>query len=74
MAKGRPPPAFLQRGKAAPPARAAAPRRPPPFERGKRDVEPPGMTEGSPAEEALDRQQMSAFRGGGKVGGKGKFR
>ena len=59
MAKGRPPPAFLTKGKG----------KAPPFERSKRDVEPRGMREGSPREEAYDRQQMGppAFRGGGKV-------
>ena len=44
-----------------------------PFEKSKKDVEPKGMREGSPQEEAFDRRQMrgpvkvSAFKKGGKV-------
>jgi len=39
------------------------------FEKSKFDVEPKGMKEGSPAEEALDRKQAKAagFKRGGKV-------
>lgn len=44
-----------------------------PFEKSKKDVEPKGMKEGSPREEAFDRRQMAGKGGmpmmkkGGKV-------
>ena len=42
-----------------------------PFEKSSKDVEPKGMVEGSPKEEALDRKQASAGRGKKHPGFKG---
>jgi hypothetical protein len=65
MAKGRPPPAFLQRGRAAAPPPMAAPRRapaPPP----RRAPAPPPM---EPDADDMGGGGAPAFRKGGKVGG-----